>query len=43
MVLAAGFAAPEMVFNQPAMTQGENKRLLELSVAEAGRHLSRPD
>lgn len=36
MVLAAGFAAPEMVFNQPAMTQGENKRLLELSVAEAG-------
>ena len=36
MVLAAGFAAPEICFNQPAVAQGENKRLLELSVAEAG-------
>ena len=36
MVLAAGFTAPEIVFNQPVVAQGENKRLLELSVAEAG-------
>jgi SAM-dependent methyltransferase len=36
MVLAAGFAAPEINFSQPAVTQGENKRFLELSVAEAG-------
>jgi hypothetical protein len=36
MVLAAGFATPEIVFNQPAMVEGEKKRLLELSVAEAG-------
>jgi hypothetical protein len=36
MVKAAGFATPEIVFNQPAVTIGENKRLLELSVAEAG-------
>jgi SAM-dependent methyltransferase len=35
MVMAAGFASPEIVFNQPAVAQGENKRLLELSVAEA--------
>jgi SAM-dependent methyltransferase len=36
MVLAAGFPAPEITFNQPAIARGENKRLLELSVAEAG-------
>jgi SAM-dependent methyltransferase len=36
MVLAAGFAAPEITFNQPVVARGENKRLLELSVAEAG-------
>jgi SAM-dependent methyltransferase len=36
MVLAAGFAAPEVTFNQPVVARGENKRLLELSVAEAG-------
>jgi SAM-dependent methyltransferase len=37
MVLAAGFPAPEVTFNQPAVARGEKKRLLELSVAEAGR------
>jgi SAM-dependent methyltransferase len=37
MVLAAGFAAPEVTFNQPVLARGENKRLLELSVAEAGQ------
>jgi 2-polyprenyl-3-methyl-5-hydroxy-6-metoxy-1,4-benzoquinol methylase len=36
MVQAAGFPAPEVIFNQPAVARGENKRLLELSVAEAG-------
>jgi len=36
MVAAAGFAAPEITFNQPVIARGENKRLLELSVAEAG-------
>jgi hypothetical protein len=36
MVLDAGFAQPEMTLNQPVFTRGENKRLLELSVAEAG-------
>ena len=36
MVLAAGFPAPEITFNQPVLARGENKRLLELSVAEAG-------
>jgi SAM-dependent methyltransferase len=36
MVLAAGFPAPEIIFNQPVLARGENKRLLELSVAEAG-------
>jgi SAM-dependent methyltransferase len=35
-VLAAGFSAPEVAFNQPVVARGENKRLLELSVAEAG-------
>jgi hypothetical protein len=36
MVQAAGFPAPEVAFNQPVAARGENKRLLELSVAEAG-------
>src|SRR5262249_6936238 len=37
MVLDAGFPAPEITFNQPVVARGENKRLLELSVAEAGQ------
>jgi len=37
MVIEAGFAEPGVTINQPAFTRGENKRLLELSVAEAGR------
>jgi SAM-dependent methyltransferase len=36
MVQAAGFPSPEITFNQPVVARGENKRLLELSVAEAG-------
>ncbi len=36
MVQAASFAAPEITFNQPVLARGENKRFLELSVAEAG-------
>jgi SAM-dependent methyltransferase len=36
MVLAAGFPAPEITVNQPVVARGENKRFLELSVAEAG-------
>jgi SAM-dependent methyltransferase len=36
MVVAAGFPAPEITFNQPVVARGETKRLLELSVAEAG-------
>src|SRR5262249_24248348 len=36
MVQAAGFRAPEITFNQPVLARGENKRFLELSVAEAG-------
>jgi SAM-dependent methyltransferase len=36
MVLAAGFPAPEITFNQPVVARGETKRFLELSVAEAG-------
>jgi SAM-dependent methyltransferase len=36
MVQAAGFPAPEITFNQPVVARGENKRWLELSVAEAG-------
>jgi SAM-dependent methyltransferase len=36
MVQAAGFPAPEVTFNQPVLAHGENKRFLELSVAEAG-------
>jgi hypothetical protein len=37
MVHAAGFPAPEILFNQPVVARGETKRLLELSVAEAGQ------
>jgi SAM-dependent methyltransferase len=36
LVQAAGFPAPEVTFNQPVLARGETKRLLELSVAEAG-------
>lgn len=36
MVLAANFASPQITFNQPVISKGEDKRLLELSVAEAG-------
>jgi SAM-dependent methyltransferase len=36
LVVAAGFPAPEITFNQPVVARGETKRLLELSVAEAG-------
>jgi SAM-dependent methyltransferase len=36
MVLATGFPAPEITFNQPVVARSETKRLLELSVAEAG-------
>ena len=36
LVQATGFPAPEITFNQPVLARGENKRLLELSVAEAG-------
>jgi len=36
LVLAANFVEPEITLNQPVFAQGENKRLLELSVAEAG-------
>jgi len=35
MVLAANFPSPQIMFNQPVISKGENKRLLELSVAEA--------
>jgi SAM-dependent methyltransferase len=36
MVLAANFTRPEITFHQPVVARGESKRLLELSVAEAG-------
>lgn len=36
MALAANFPEPEITYNQPVVARGENKRLLELSVAEAG-------
>src|SRR5262249_1881051 len=36
LVLDAKFHAPEITFNQPVIAKGENKRVLELSVAEAG-------
>jgi hypothetical protein len=31
----AGFPTPEITFNQPVRARGEEKRLLELSAAEA--------
>jgi SAM-dependent methyltransferase len=36
LVAAAGFPASEVAFNQPVAARGEGKRLLDLSVAEAG-------
>jgi hypothetical protein len=36
LVRAAGFPTPEITFNQPVLARGDDKRLLELSVAEAG-------
>ena len=36
LVRTAGFPLPEITFNKPAYARGELKRLLELSVAEAG-------
>src|SRR5262245_47183532 len=36
LVQATGFPEPEITFNQPVVARGENKRWLELSVAEAG-------
>jgi SAM-dependent methyltransferase len=36
VVRAAGFRSPEITFNQPVFASGDRKRLLELSVAEAG-------
>lgn len=36
MVRAAGFSSADVTFNQPAFVRGEGKRLLELSVEEAG-------
>jgi SAM-dependent methyltransferase len=36
MVLDANFAQADITYNQPVIVRGENKRLLELSVAEAG-------
>jgi hypothetical protein len=35
LVQAAGFRAPEVAFNHPVRMRGEEKRLLERSVAEA--------
>jgi SAM-dependent methyltransferase len=35
VVREAGFASPEITFNQPVFASGNRKRLLELSVAEA--------
>jgi SAM-dependent methyltransferase len=36
VVRQAGFSSPEITFNQPVFASGDRKRLLELSVAEAG-------
>lgn len=36
LVLRANFSQVKITLNQPVFAQGENKRLLELSVAEAG-------
>jgi SAM-dependent methyltransferase len=41
MVLAAGFDAPEITFNQPVAARGEGKRLLELTIEELGPALVR--
>ncbi|HKA21253.1 MAG TPA: methyltransferase domain-containing protein [Blastocatellia bacterium] len=35
MFISAGFNKPEITFNQPVIARGQEKRLLELSVAEA--------
>jgi len=37
MFIRAGFTKPEITFNQLVIARGEDKRLLELSVAEAGQ------
>ena len=37
MVCATGFSQVDITFNQPVFAKGEEKRLLELSVAEAGQ------
>jgi SAM-dependent methyltransferase len=39
MVRAANFCEPEITYNQPVAARGENKLLLELSLAEAGSSL----
>jgi SAM-dependent methyltransferase len=36
LVREAGFRSPQITFSQPAFASGDRKRLLELSVAEAG-------
>src|SRR6266511_3078239 len=36
LVRDAGFSSPQITFSQPAFASGDRKRLLELSVAEAG-------
>jgi SAM-dependent methyltransferase len=36
LVREAGFSSPQIAFSQPAFASGDRKRLLELSVAEAG-------
>jgi len=36
LILDANFSEPDITYNQPVIVRGENKRLLELSVAEAG-------
>lgn len=36
LVRDTGFPSPQITFNQPAFASGDRKRLLELSVAEAG-------
>jgi SAM-dependent methyltransferase len=37
LVRNVGFTSPQITFNQPAFASGDRKRLLELSVAEAGQ------
>jgi SAM-dependent methyltransferase len=41
MFIRAGFNKPEITFNQPVIARGEDKRLLEMSVAEAGQSFVR--